>query len=32
VTQDNVQYTAGRLLLRSDQPERSLLYSAARSG
>jgi tetratricopeptide (TPR) repeat protein len=26
VTQDNAQYTAGRLLLRSDQPERSLLY------
>ena len=26
VTQDNVQYTAGRLLLRADQPERSLLY------
>ena len=26
VTQDNAQYTAGRLLLRSDQPERALLY------
>ena len=30
VTQDNVQYTAGRLLLRSDQPERALLYLAPR--
>lgn len=26
VTQDNVQYTAGRLLLRSEQPERALAY------
>jgi len=26
VTQDNVQYTAGRLLLRADQPDRARMY------
>jgi predicted Zn-dependent protease len=26
VTQDNVQYTAGRLLLRADQPDRARRY------